>query len=267
MLPIALFYGLVGGVALLLWHRFPGRATYEATIEQNADMHHYFNLLVGLLLVFRTTTSYSRYEAGVLAAGTLKTSARTLVSQAVAHSGATEDVQNLGHVGGDTTQPPPQRFIINCQRLTLLYGLMFKRHLHRQDAKPLPVLIHRGLLHDDEMRTLSDAPACCRTLVVMQWLRNVIAEAARAGLLDSPSLQLLDGTVFDSSYKRQQPIDFVLGQGQVIPGWDEGVSLLKVGDKARFVIPSDLAYGSRGAGGVIPPDAALIFDVELVAVS
>ena len=79
--------------------------------------------------------------------------------------------------------------------------------------------------------------------------------------------ELLDGTVFDSSYKRQQPIDFVLGQGQVIPGWDEGVSLLKVGDKARFLIPSDLAYGSRGAGGVIPPDAALLFDVELVAVS
>ena len=79
--------------------------------------------------------------------------------------------------------------------------------------------------------------------------------------------QLLDGTVFDSSFKRQQPIDFVLGQGQVIPGWDEGVSLLKVGDKARFVIPSNLAYGSRGVGGVIPPDAVLIFDVELVAVS
>ena len=79
--------------------------------------------------------------------------------------------------------------------------------------------------------------------------------------------QLLDGTVFDSSYKRQKPLDFVLGQGQVIPGWDEGVSLLKVGDKARFVIPSDLAYGSRGAGGVIPPNAALIFDVELVTVS
>ena len=79
--------------------------------------------------------------------------------------------------------------------------------------------------------------------------------------------ELLDGTVFDSSYKRQQPIDFVLGQGQVITGWDEGVSLLKVGDKARFLIPSDLAYGSRGAGGVIPPDATLLFDIELVAVS
>ena len=78
--------------------------------------------------------------------------------------------------------------------------------------------------------------------------------------------QLTDGTVFDSSYKRNQPIDFTLGIGQVIPGWDEGIALLKTGDKARFVIPSDLAYGSRGAGGVIPPDATLIFDVELVKV-
>ena len=79
--------------------------------------------------------------------------------------------------------------------------------------------------------------------------------------------QLVDGTVFDSSYKRNQPIDFVLGVGQVIPGWDEGIQLLSVGDKARFVIPSDLAYGAQGAGGVIPPNATLIFDVELVAVS
>ena len=78
--------------------------------------------------------------------------------------------------------------------------------------------------------------------------------------------QLADGTVFDSSYKRNQPIDFALRVGQVIPGWDEGVALLKVGDKARFVIPSDLAYGSAGAGGVIPPNATLIFDVELVGV-
>lgn len=78
--------------------------------------------------------------------------------------------------------------------------------------------------------------------------------------------QLLNGQVFDSSYQRKQPIDFTLGIGQVIPGWDEGIQLLKVGDKARLVIPSDLAYGSRGAGGVIPPDATLIFDVELMNV-
>ncbi len=78
--------------------------------------------------------------------------------------------------------------------------------------------------------------------------------------------QLEDGTVFDSSYKRKQPIDFVLGVGQVIKGWDEGLQLMKVGDKARFIIPSHLAYGSQGAGGVIPPDATLIFDVELMDV-
>ncbi|MCF1191190.1 peptidylprolyl isomerase [Mangrovimonas sp. AS39] len=78
--------------------------------------------------------------------------------------------------------------------------------------------------------------------------------------------QLADGTVFDSSYKRNAPIDFPLGVGQVIPGWDEGIGLLKVGDKARLVIPSDLGYGARGAGGVIPPNATLVFDVELVDV-
>ncbi len=78
---------------------------------------------------------------------------------------------------------------------------------------------------------------------------------------------LINGTVFDSSYKRKEPIDFQVGVGQVIAGWDEGICLLQVGDKARFVIPSDLGYGSAGAGGVIPPDATLIFDVELMKIS
>lgn len=78
--------------------------------------------------------------------------------------------------------------------------------------------------------------------------------------------QLTNGMVFDESYKRKQPIDFTVGVGQVIEGWDEGILLLQEGDKARFVIPSNLGYGSRGAGGVIPPDATLIFDVELMKV-
>ncbi|WP_124979821.1 peptidylprolyl isomerase [Nonlabens xiamenensis] len=77
---------------------------------------------------------------------------------------------------------------------------------------------------------------------------------------------LPSGKVFDSSYSRNQPIDFMLGAGQVISGWDEGIQLLKVGDKARLVIPPHIAYGSAGAGGVIPPNATLIFDVELMAV-
>ena len=75
---------------------------------------------------------------------------------------------------------------------------------------------------------------------------------------------LIDGTVFDSSYQRNEPINFVLGQGEVISGWDEGIALLNKGASAKLVIPSDLAYGSRGAGGIIPPDATLIFEVELV---
>jgi peptidylprolyl isomerase len=77
---------------------------------------------------------------------------------------------------------------------------------------------------------------------------------------------LADGTKFDSSYDRGEPIRFPLGLGQVIPGWDEGIGLLKVGDKAKLIIPPDLAYGEQGAGGVIPPNATLIFDVELVSI-
>lgn len=77
---------------------------------------------------------------------------------------------------------------------------------------------------------------------------------------------LINGQIFDSSYKRNEPISFKLGVGQVIRGWDEGISLLSVGEKARFVIPSNLGYGSAGAGGVIPPNATLVFDVELMAV-
>ena len=75
---------------------------------------------------------------------------------------------------------------------------------------------------------------------------------------------LVDGTVFDSSYQRDQPIEFSVGVGQVIPGWDEGILLLKKGAAARFVIPSHLGYGAQGAGGVIPADATLIFEVELI---
>jgi FKBP-type peptidyl-prolyl cis-trans isomerase FkpA len=75
---------------------------------------------------------------------------------------------------------------------------------------------------------------------------------------------LQNGEKFDSSVDRGQPFEFVLGRGQVIRGWDEGVAQLKIGDKARLTIPPELGYGAGGAGGVIPPDATLIFEVELL---
>jgi FKBP-type peptidyl-prolyl cis-trans isomerase FkpA len=74
------------------------------------------------------------------------------------------------------------------------------------------------------------------------------------------------GELFDSSVERNEPFEFPLGAGHVIKGWDEGVQGMKVGGKRRLIIPSALGYGSRGAGGVIPPDATLIFDVELLSV-
>ncbi len=76
-----------------------------------------------------------------------------------------------------------------------------------------------------------------------------------------------DGTEFDASYDRGESFSFTLGAGQVIQGWDEGVEGMKVGGRRRLVIPPDLAYGERGAGGAIPPNATLVFVVDLLSVS
>jgi peptidyl-prolyl cis-trans isomerase A (cyclophilin A) len=101
-----------------------------------------------------------------------------------------------------------------------------------------------------------------------QFIQKGNGKKAEAGKTVSVhySGSLENGKVFDSSYARKKPIEFPLGRGQVIAGWDEGIALLQVGDKARFVIPSFLGYGAQGAGGVIPPNATLIFDVELMDV-
>ena len=93
-------------------------------------------------------------------------------------------------------------------------------------------------------------------------------EAAQAGAAVSVHYTgwLLDGTKFDSSLDRGTPFEFVLGQGQVIKGWDEGVASMKVGGKRKLIIPASLAYGDRAVGDKIPSGATLVFEVELLAI-
>ena len=102
-------------------------------------------------------------------------------------------------------------------------------------------------------------------------LQYVIEEEGTGALAEAGNVvqvhytgKLADGTVFDSSYERGQPIAFPLGQGMVIPGWDEGIGLLNVGGEAKLIIPPELAYGEAGVTGVIPPNSTLYFEVELV---
>lgn len=104
-------------------------------------------------------------------------------------------------------------------------------------------------------------------LVVTDTVIGSGAEAAPGKMVTVHYVGALpDGTVFDASANHGQPFTFQLGAGQVIRGWDEGIAGMKVGGKRRLVIPSDLAYGNQAVGGVIPANATLLFEVELVAV-
>ena len=114
----------------------------------------------------------------------------------------------------------------------------------------------------------SIAPRTTASGLIIETLATGSGPLAKSG--DKVSVHytgwLTNGTKFDSSRDRNDPFSFRLGTGQVIPGWDEGVAGMQPGGKRRLTVPAHLAYGSRGAGGVIPPNAVLIFDVELLAI-
>ncbi len=117
---------------------------------------------------------------------------------------------------------------------------------------PKPVTTSTGLQMIDTKPGTGASPKTGQTAVVHYtgWLSNNGAK----------------GKKFDSSVDRNEPFEFPLGQGRVIPGWDQGVATMKVGGKRTLIVPPQLGYGAQGAGGVIPPNATLIFDVELLGV-
>ncbi len=136
--------------------------------------------------------------------------------------------------------------------LTVAAAVTHTLHAHAQQTGPSMTTTASGLQTTDTTVGTGASPASGQTCVMHYtgWLYN----------------DGVKGKKFDSSVDRGQPFEFKIGVGQVIKGWDEGVSTMKVGGKRTLIIPAALGYGARGAGGVIPPNATLMFDVELLGV-
>jgi FKBP-type peptidyl-prolyl cis-trans isomerase FkpA len=129
-------------------------------------------------------------------------------------------------------------------------------------------LLMFGVLSITQGATVSDKTTTTASGLKYEDIKQGTGDTATAGKTVSVHYTgwLTDGKKFDSSKDRGQPFEFPLGGGRVIKGWDEGVQGMKVGGVRKLTIPPSLAYGSRGAGGVIPPDATLVFEVELLKV-
>jgi FKBP-type peptidyl-prolyl cis-trans isomerase FkpA len=154
-----------------------------------------------------------------------------------------------------------QRIMILVIVILLLGGAAFLVYTTSQNKQSENNLSAAGLPDTSNLTTTDTG---------LQYKDTSVGSGAEAKAGDTVSVHytgwLTDGTKFDSSVDRGQPFSFQLGAGRVIAGWDEGVAGMKVGGKRILVIPSNLGYGTSGAGGVIPPNATLIFEVELLDV-
>ncbi|MCU1290645.1 MAG: peptidylprolyl isomerase [Acidobacteria bacterium] len=156
-----------------------------------------------------------------------------------------------------------------CLLLTVFAGYSFsqtKRRTNLRRAKPPVVkrVIKRKIAAPVKKSASVTTPSGL-TYVVTQAGTGAQLKAGDTVIVHYTGL-LTNGVKFDSSLDRNTPFSFPLGAGRVIKGWDEGLQKLRIGDRATFFIPPDLGYGARGAGGVIPPNATLIFIVEVVGV-
>jgi FKBP-type peptidyl-prolyl cis-trans isomerase FkpA len=154
-------------------------------------------------------------------------------------------------------------FIVKVERVTTEEVLHAEELKTKNEKAMQEVVVIDKYIADNNLTTVTTASGL--KYVMIKEGTGVQATAGKTVSVHYTG-KLLDGTKFDSSLDRNQPLEFQLGQGMVIKGWDEGIALLKVGGKALLIIPSELAYGARGAGGVIPPFSPLTFEVELVDV-
>lgn len=181
------------------------------------------------------------------------------------------DADTFFHYMGGTNPFDEKELYFTFKMTELMPKAEVEAMMKEQEAK-YQVMIEQAKAAEDSIMTQYIADNKIKvapTASGLYYIQKVAGKGAQAENGKKVSVhytgRLLDGTVFDSSIERGEPIEFVLGQGQVIPGWEEGIAKMKEGGKATLLIPSNLAYGERG-NQVIPPCSPLVFDVELVKV-
>lgn len=184
-----------------------------------------------------------------------------------------EVVKKIGSVETGNADKPNEDVVINTLKIirkgkeakNFDAPAVFEKQLQVAEEKKQEAAAARQKAFDDAAEGFEETASGLRYLITQS---NENGESIEAGDLIKVHYtgQFLDGKVFDSSLQRREPIEFNVGTGKVIPGWDEGLQLLKVGEKATLLIPSELAYGTRGVGP-IPPNTDLKFDVEIIDVT